>query len=85
MTEQKKVIISISKDSLRIIKKLGLSPEDVFSKGLHEMLRKKYQQFSLLDDEDDEDELLVTDLSDLTESLSKIDKIMINEQDVTNN
>jgi len=85
MTDQKKVIISISKDSLRIIKKLGLSPEDVFSKGLHEMLRKKYQQFSLLDDEDDEDELLVTDLSDLTESLSKIDKIMINEQDVTNN
>ena len=85
MTEQKKVIISISKNSLRIIKKLGLSPEDVFSKGLHEMLRKKYQQFSLLDDEDDEDELLVTDLSDLTESLSKIDKIMINEQDVTNN
>ena len=69
------------------MKKLGLSAEDIFSKGLHEMLRKKYQQFSLMDDDDDEeeDELLVADLSELTDSLSKIDKIMINENDVTNN
>jgi hypothetical protein len=87
MTEQKKIVISISKDSLKLMKKLGLSAEDIFSKGLHEMLRKKYQQFSLMDDDDDEeeDELLVADLSELTDSLSKIDKIMINENDVTNN
>jgi len=87
MTEQKKIVISISKDSLKLMKKLGLSAEDIFSKGLHEMLRKKYQQFSLMDDDDDEeeDELLVADLSELTDSLSKIDKIMINENDVSNN
>lgn len=87
MTEQKKIVISISKDSIKLMKKLGLSAEDIFSKGLHEMLRKKYQQFSLMDDDDDEeeDELLVADLSELTDSLSKIDKIMINENDVTNN
>jgi hypothetical protein len=87
MTEQKKIVISISKDSLKLMKKLGLSAEDIFSKGLHEMLRKKYQQFSLMDDDDEEeeDELLVADLSELTDSLSKIDKIMINENDVTNN
>lgn len=87
MTEQKKIVISISKDSLKLMKKLGLSAEDIFSKGLHEMLRKKYQQFSLMDDDDDEeeDELLVADLSELTDSLTKIDKIMINENDVTNN
>ena len=86
MTEQKKIVISISKDSLKLMKKLGLSAEDIFSKGLHEMLRKKYQQFSLMDDDDEEeDELLVTDLSELTDSLSKIDKIMINEHDISNN
>jgi len=84
MSENKKIILSISKDSLNIMKKLGLSPEDVFSKGLHEMLRKKYHEFSLIDD-DDEDELIIDDISELAEPLSDLNKIMVNEQDVTNN
>jgi hypothetical protein len=84
MTENKKIVISISKDYLNIMKKLGLSPEDVFSKGLQEMLRKKYHEFSLIDD-DDEDELIIDDISELAEPLSDLNKIMVNEQDVTNN
>jgi len=84
MAENKKVVITISKDSLSIMKKLGLSPEDVFSKGLHEMLRKKYHEFSLIDD-DDEDELIIDDISELIEPISELNRIMVNEQDVTNN
>ena len=84
MTENKKVVITISKDSLNLMKKFGLSPEDVFSKGLHEMLRKKYHEFSLMDD-DDEDELIIDDISELIEPISELNKIMVNEQDVTNN
>lgn len=84
MAENKKVVITISKDSLSLMKKLGLSPEDVFSKGLHEMLRKKYHEFSLIDD-DDEDELIIDDISELIEPISELNRIMVNEQDVTNN
>lgn len=84
MTENKKVVITISKDSLNLMKKLGLSPEDVFSKGLHEMLRRKYHEFSLIDDDDDE-ELIIEDISELAEPISELNKIMVNEQDVTNN
>ncbi len=84
MAENKKIVITISKDSLHLMKKLGLSPEDVFSKGLHEMLRKKYHEFSLIDD-DDEDELIIDDISELIEPISELNKIMVNEQDVTNN
>lgn len=84
MAENKKIVITISKDSLNLMKKLGLSPDDVFSKGLHEMLRKKYHEFSLIDD-DDEDELIIDDISELIEPISELNKIMVNEQDVTNN
>ncbi len=84
MAENKKIVITISKDSLSIMKKLGLSPEDIFSKGLHEMLRKKYHEFSLIDD-DDEDELIIDDISELIEPISELNRIMVNEQDVTNN
>ena len=84
MKENKKVVITISKDSLNLMKKLGLSPEDVFSKGLHEMLRRKYHEFSLIDDDDDE-ELIIDDISELAEPISELNKIMVNEQDVTNN
>lgn len=84
MTENKKVEISISKKSITLMKKLGISPEDVFSKGLHEMLRKKYHEFSLMDD-DDEEELIIDDISELAEPISELNKIMVNEQDVTNN
>ena len=84
MTENKKIVLTISKDSLSIMKKLGLSPEDVFSKGLHEMLRRKYHEFSLIDD-DDEDELIIDDISELIEPISELNSIMVNEQDVTNN
>jgi hypothetical protein len=85
MTEQKKIVISISKDSLTVMKQLGLSAEDIFSKGLHEMLRQKYHEFSLIDDDDDEEELIIEDISNLTESIAEISKFMVNEQDVTNN
>ena len=84
MSENKKIVISISKESLNIMKKMGITPEDVFSKGLQEMLRKKYHEFSLMDD-DDEDELIIDDISELIEPLSEINKIMVNEQDVSNN
>jgi len=84
MTEDKKVVISISKESMNLMKKLGISPEDVFSKGLHEMLRKKYHEFSLID-EDEDDELIIDDISELAEPISELNKIMVNEQDITNN
>jgi len=84
MTNGKKIIINIPKEKLELMKQLGISPQDVFSKGFQELLRQKYQEFSLIDD-DDEDELEYIELSDLTASLYDVERFMVNENDVSNN
>ena len=84
MTNRKKIIISIPKEKLELMKQLGISPQDVFSKGFQELLRQKYREFSLIDD-DDEDELEYIELSDLTASLYDVERFMVNENDVSNN
>ena len=84
MTNGKKIIISIPKEKLELMKQLGISPQDVFSKGFQELLRQKYREFSLIDD-DDEDELEYIELSDLTASLYDVERFMVNENDVSNN
>ena len=84
MTNGKKIIINIPKEKLELMKQLGISPQDVFSKGFQELLRQKYREFSLIDD-DDEDELEYIELSDLTASLYDVERFMVNENDVSNN
>lgn len=84
MSNQKKVVIQISKEKLDLMKQLGLSAQDVFSKGLQEVLRQKYREFSLLDDDEDEDELEWYDFVELTNQMNDIDRFMA-KNNVENN
>lgn len=86
MNTTKKVTIQIAKEKIEIMKKLGISPQDVFSKGLEEYLRQKYREFNLLEDNDDEEEELeYVDISLLSKSLKDIEDFMINDNDIANN
>lgn len=82
MTAAKKIVINIPKEKLELMKQLGISPQDVFFKGFQELLRQKYREFSLVDDEDD---LEYIELSELTNTLNEVDKLMVNENDISNN
>lgn len=86
MNTTKKVTIQIAKEKIEIMKKLGISPQDVFSKGLEEYLRQRYREFNLLEDNDDEEEELeYVDISLLSKSLKDIEDFMINDNDIANN
>lgn len=85
MKERKKIVISISNESLTVMKRLGLSPEDIFSKGLHEVLRQKYHECSLVDDEEGEEELIYEDVLDFSESHAGVSKFITDEEDIINN
>lgn len=84
MSSQKKIIIQVSKENLDLMKKLGVSPQDVFSKGLEEVLRQKYREFSLLDDEDD-DETEWFEFIELTNPSNDIERFMLKDDEFDNN
>ncbi len=84
MSSQKKIIIQVSKENLDLMKKLGVSPQDVFSKGLEEVLRQKYREFSLLDDEDD-DEPEWFEFIEITNPSNDIERFMLKDDEFDNN
>ncbi len=84
MSSQKKIIIQVSKENLDLMKKLGVSPQDVFSKGLEEVLRQKYKEFSLLDDEDD-DEPEWFEFIEITNPSNDIERFMLKDDEFDNN
>ena len=75
MNTTKKVTIQIAKEKIEIMKKLGISPQDVFSKGLEEYLRQRYREFNLLEDNDDEEENWNMSISVCFQKALKISKI----------
>ncbi|HEC89567.1 MAG: hypothetical protein DRN12_00400 [Thermoplasmata archaeon] len=83
MNNQKKIIIQVSKENFDLMKKLGVSPQDVFSKGLEEVLRQKYREFSLMDDEDDEPEWF--EFIEITNPSNDIERFMLKDEDFDNN
>jgi hypothetical protein len=86
MNSKKKIIINIPSDKLDLLKKFGLSPQDVFFRGYEELLKQKYKEFNLLDESDDEeDEIEWLEINPLTKQINNIDQLIINDNDVTNN
>ncbi len=83
MSGQKKIVIHVSKEKLDLINRLGFSPQYVFSKGLEEVLKEKYREFSLLDDEE-EDEPEWYEFIELTNPMSDIDRFLFREDGFDN-
>jgi len=83
MSGQKKIVIQVSKEKLDLINRLGFSPQYVFSKGLEEILKEKYREFSLLD-EDEEDEPEWYEFIELTNPMSNIDRFLVREDEFDN-
>ena len=85
MNTTKKITIQISKEKMELLKQMGLSPQDVFVRGLQEYLRQKYREFNLLEDDDDDDEFEYIDVSIVTKGIKEIEEFMINDNDIANN
>jgi len=54
MTKDEEIIIKVEKEKMKKLKELGISAQDVFSKGLYELLREKYGGYLTSDDDFDE-------------------------------
>ena len=86
MNSKKKIIINIPSEKLELLKKFGLSPQDVFFRGFEELLKQKYKEFNLFEEsDDDEDEIEWLEISPLTKQINDIDQLIINDNDVSNN
>ncbi len=80
-----KIVIELPQEKLDLLKKLGLSPKDVFIKGLQESLRQRYRDFNLMDDDDEEEEIELVSFSSLSKDIREIENFMISENDIANN
>ena len=80
-----KIIIEIPQEKMELIKKLGLSPSDVFYKGLQASLRQKYREFNLIEEDDDEEDVFWVDVSHLSNEMTEVDDHIINDNDLSNN
>lgn len=85
MNSKRKITIQISKDKIELIKKMGISPQDVFHKGLEECLRQKYREVNLIDSEDEEDDLEYIEITQISKNIKDIEEFMINDNDIANN
>ena len=84
MKKTKKIEISISNENVELLKKMGLTPSDVFLHGFEMILRQKYREVSMIDD-DDEEELEIFDLQDISRQLQDIDEFLVSENNIANN
>jgi hypothetical protein len=73
MSNDEEIVIKIGKEKLARLKDLGVSVQDVFSKGFYELLKERYCKYVTSDD----------DIDDLIESEEFIDFIEKND-DVPN-
>ena len=80
-----KIIIEIPQEKMELIKKLGLSPRDVFYKGLQASLRQKYREFNLIEEDDDEEDIFWVDVSQLSNEMTEVDDHIVNDNDLSNN
>jgi hypothetical protein len=84
MKKTKKIEISISLEKLDLLRKMGLTPEDVFSQGFKILLRRKYREISMVDEEDDED-IEIMEINEIPRQIKEIDEFLINDNDIANN
>ena len=79
-----KIVIKITKEKKELLKKLGLSAQDVFCRGLEESLRQRYRELNLMDD-DDEEEIELIDMTSFTKEIHDIEEFMVSENNIPNN
>jgi hypothetical protein len=84
MKKTKKIEITISNEKLELLRKMGLTPEDVFSQGFEMLLRRKYRESSMIEDEDD-DELDIIDINEVPRQFNNIDEFIVNDNNISNN
>ena len=84
MKKDEEIIIRVEKGKMKKLKELGISAQDVFSKGLYELLREKYGEY--LTSDDDFDEFMEDD--DPTYFMgpkNKFEEIIVPDSDMDNN
>ena len=84
MNKDEEIIIKVEKGKMKKLKELGFSAQDVFSKGLYELLREKYGEYLTSDDDFDE----FTEDDDFTEFMrpkNKFVEIIVPDCDIDNN
>ena len=82
MKKTKKIEITISNEKLELLRKIGLSPEDVFFKGFETLLRRKYREISMIDEED---ELEIMEIQEISQQSHKVEDILVSETNILNN
>ena len=84
MTKDEEIIIRVEKGKMKKLKELGISAQDVFSKGLYELLREKYGGY--LTSDDDFDEFMEDDdFTDFMGPKNKFEEIIVSDSDIDNN
>ncbi|MFH1013525.1 MAG: hypothetical protein V1769_03335 [Thermoplasmatota archaeon] len=85
MNTKRKITIQISKEKMDLMKQMGISPQDIFHKGLQEYLREKYRELNLTDTDEDEDDIEYIEISQISKNIKDIEEFMINDNDIVNN
>ncbi len=84
MTKDEEIIIRVEKGKMKKLKELGISAQEVFSKGLYELLREKYGGY--LTSDDDFDEFMEDDdFTDFMGPKNKFEEIIVPDSDMDNN
>ena len=84
MKKIKKIEIAISNEKLELLRKMGLTPDDVFSQGFEMLLRRKYREVSMIDDEDEEG-LDIIDIDEVPRQIHDINEFLVNDNNIANN
>lgn len=83
MKKTKKIEIIISNEKMELLKKMGLTPKDVFFHGFEMILRRKYREISMIDDDDDE--LDIFEVNEISRQIQDVDEFLIGNNSINNN
>ena len=84
MAKDEEIIIKVEKGKIKKLKELGISAQDVFSKGLYVILREKYDGY--LTSDDDFYEFMEDDgFTDFMGAKKKFEKIIVPDSNMDNN
>ena len=84
MTKDEEIVIKVEKEEINKLKKLGISAQEVFSKGLYELLRERYEEY-ITSDDDLDDFMEEDNFKDFADSMGKFGKIIVSDSDIDNN
>ena len=82
MKKTKKIEITISNEKLELLRKIGLSPEDVFFQGFETLLKRKYREISMIDEED---ELEIMEIQEISQQIHEVEDFLVSETNISNN